>query len=68
MKELKLTLTIEETNQILDALGDQPFKTVFGLINKIQSQATAQLQENGQEAAAPKVKPEPEVTKEPATK
>lgn len=47
MKEIKLTLTIEEANQILDALGNQPFKTVFGLINKIQTQAAAQLNENG---------------------
>ncbi|MCB0614921.1 MAG: hypothetical protein H6573_23880 [Lewinellaceae bacterium] len=68
MKEIKLTLTIEETNQILDALGNQPFKTVFALINKIQSQAAAQLQENGQAAAAPKVKPTPEVIKDPAIK
>ena len=46
-QELTLTFTIEETNKILDALGNLPFKSVFNLINKIQSQASAQL--NGQE-------------------
>lgn len=43
MKEITLTLTVEETNQILDALGQQPFKEVFNLIGKIQNQAAAQL-------------------------
>ena len=45
MKEINLKLTVEEVNQILDALGDQPFKSVFNLIGKIQNQAGAQLQE-----------------------
>lgn len=45
-KTIELQLTIEETNRILDALGDQPFKQVFQLINKIQQQAAGQL--NGQ--------------------
>ncbi len=46
MKELKFELTVDETNLILEALGGMPFKTVFGLINKIQQQAGSQL--NGQ--------------------
>ena len=46
MKDLKLTLTIEEVNQILDALGDRPFSKVFNLIGKIQQQAAEQLEEN----------------------
>lgn len=45
MQEIKLVLTIEETNQILNALGNQPFKAVFGLINKIQQQAETQLED-----------------------
>ena len=45
MQELQFTLTIEETNQVLDALGDQPFDSVFTLINKIQNQAAEQLQQ-----------------------
>ena len=42
-KEIKLTLSIDETNSILDALGQQPFVKVFGLIEKIQQQANQQL-------------------------
>lgn len=45
MKVIKLEVTIEEANQILGALGDLPFKSVFGLIGKIQSQASQQLNE-----------------------
>lgn len=52
MQEITLKLTIEETNIILEGLGNMPFKTVFGLIGKIQSQAAAQLQPN--QAAIPK--------------
>ena len=48
MEEIKLELTIEETNLILDALGEKPFKQVFGLIQKIQQQAASQL--NAQQA------------------
>jgi hypothetical protein len=43
MKVIKLEITIEEANQILAAFGDLPFKSVFGLIGKIQSQASQQL-------------------------
>ena len=42
-KPLQLTLTVDEINQILDALGDRPFKEIFGLIQKIQNQAASQL-------------------------
>lgn len=47
MKEINLKLTVDETNQILDALGNLPFKSVFGLIQKIQNQAAGQLNQNG---------------------
>ena len=50
MKELKLTLTLEECNALLEALGAQPFKQVHQLISKIQTQATGQLQ-NGQDGS-----------------
>lgn len=46
MKEINLTLTIDEVNQILEGLGAQPFSKVFLLIGKIQAAAAAQL--NGQ--------------------
>lgn len=43
---IKLTLSIEEINKILEALGSQPYVGVYQLINKIQQQASSQLQEN----------------------
>ena len=43
MKTIKLELSVEETNLILESLGQLPFKQVFGLIGKIQNQASAQL-------------------------
>lgn len=59
MKEIKLVITVEEANQILEALGNLPFKSVFGLIGKIQNQAAAQLNENGQNTkSAPTVNQE----------
>jgi hypothetical protein len=47
MKEINLQLTIDEVNQILEALGAQPFAKVFLLIGKIQAAAASQL--NGQQ-------------------
>lgn len=43
MTEIEINLTIEDTNLILGALGEQPFAKVYGLIAKIQGQAQAQL-------------------------
>jgi len=42
-KTIKLELTINETNLILEALGQQPFKLVYELIHNIQRQAQDQL-------------------------
>lgn len=47
MQELNFKLTIEETNAILAALGQQPYTQVFNLIQKIHIQAQQQLQQNG---------------------
>jgi hypothetical protein len=44
MKEITLTITVDEANQILEALGYRPFRDVFSLINKIQNQVAAQLE------------------------
>lgn len=52
MQEINLKLTIEEANLILESLGEMPFKKVFGLINKIQQQASAQLGGDGQATEA----------------
>jgi hypothetical protein len=43
MKEINLTLNIEEINLVLSSLGNLPFIQVHELIGKIQSQASAQL-------------------------
>ena len=43
MDELKLTLTIDETNLILEGLGNLPFVRVHQLVAKIQQQASAQI-------------------------
>ena len=51
MNEINLTLTLEEVNSILNALGTQPYAQVQPLIAKIQTQGSTQLQaaQNGQE-------------------
>ena len=46
MKVITLTLTVDEANQILDSLGKEPFNKVFQLNNKIQQQASPQLNNN----------------------
>jgi len=48
MKEITLTVKVEEVNLILSALGNLPFIQVHELFAKIQTQATEQLsKENG---------------------
>jgi hypothetical protein len=48
---MKLELTINEVNMVLQALGNAPYAQVFELIEKIRTQAQAQVQsaekENG---------------------
>jgi len=48
MQEIKLQLALAEVNQILDVLGNHPYKEVYQLIARIQQQAEAQLQNNNQ--------------------
>ena len=43
MQEITLTLSLAEANQILEALGQQPYVRVYELIGKIQQQAQVQL-------------------------
>ena len=54
MKDIQLTLTLEEVNTLLNALGDQPYNQIHLLIAKIQSQGSTQLQaiQNEQEDAS----------------
>ncbi|MFN8395703.1 MAG: hypothetical protein U0176_13780 [Bacteroidia bacterium] len=54
MENITLSLSIEEVNNILALLGNQPYVQVFGLVQKIQQQASAQLSSpvgNGQAVA-----------------
>lgn len=52
MKEIQLTLTVEETNLILEALGQMPFVKVYQTIGNIQQQSNQQLQETQTETQA----------------
>lgn len=46
--DLHLTLSVMEVNQILQALGSQPYADVYLLINKLQHQADQQLSDQGE--------------------
>ena len=50
MNQINLTLTLEEANTLLTALGTQPYAQVHQLIGNIQTQGSTQLQaaQNGQ--------------------
>lgn len=41
-KNIKLELTIDEVNEVLESLGRQPFMNVYRLIEKIHVQAKQQ--------------------------
>lgn len=43
MNKIELQLTIDETNLVLEALGQLPFARVFQVISRIQEQARAQV-------------------------
>ena len=47
MKEIQLTLSVDDINKILSALGNLPYVQVFELIARLQTQANHQL--NGTE-------------------
>jgi len=42
---VKLDLTIADINLILGSLGRMPYEAVFGLVEKIQTQAKEQVEE-----------------------
>lgn len=44
MNEINLTLTLEEVNSILNALGMQPYAQVHALIADIKTQGSTQVQ------------------------
>ena len=56
MQEIDLKLTIDETNLVLEGLGQLPFGKVYSVVAKIQAQASGQIKPRGPqggEAAAP---------------
>jgi hypothetical protein len=56
--EIKLSLTIEEVNGVLQALGNMAYAQVAPLIDKIRSQAGPQVEAAQQPAEAPAETPE----------
>ena len=46
---MKIELTINEVNMILQALGNAPYAQVFELVEKIRTQAQAQVQSTEQQ-------------------
>ncbi len=50
---IHLELSVSEVNLILEALGEQPFKSVFALVSRLQSQAREQLQSSPSEVTEP---------------
>lgn len=44
---IKFEFTVDESNQILQSLGDQPYAKVADLINKLRTQAMAQINAAG---------------------
>jgi hypothetical protein len=46
MKNVTLTLTLDEANIILEGLGHLPFNKVFKVIEKVHLQASEQLSGN----------------------
>jgi hypothetical protein len=54
MTPIQLSLTLEEINTVLEALGQLPYARVYLLVQKIQQQATEHLQaEHVPEAQGP---------------
>lgn len=43
MKEIEFTLTVQEANAVMQALGQMPFVQVADLIAKLKKQAEEQL-------------------------
>lgn len=43
---MKIELTLNEVNIILQALGNAPYAQVFGLVDKIRTQAQAKVQDS----------------------
>ncbi len=55
MKTIKLEVTIDEANLILEGLGLLPFARVYGLVAKIQQQAQEQVNGENLSGSEPQV-------------
>jgi hypothetical protein len=53
MQEIKLSLTIEEANLVLEGLGGLPFARVYALVAKVQEQAARSLEPAATSAVTP---------------
>ncbi len=53
MNNITLNLTLNEVNQLMEALGNMPYRSVFGLINKIHADSQGQLKELSSEDTTP---------------
>lgn len=60
MQEIKLKLTIEDANLVLEGLGSLPYAKVFNTVATIQQQAQAQIK--SVESTQPEVESAPEQT------
>ncbi|GAB5446034.1 hypothetical protein [Gymnodinialimonas sp.] len=49
---ISLTLTLDEVNQVLDALGTKPYLEVFELVEKIRRQASEDLTSAGPDSGS----------------
>jgi hypothetical protein len=58
MKKIELTLTLDETNLVLEGLGQLAYAKVYALVGKIQAQAGNQIRPTG-------AKPEPASSRKP---
>ena len=52
MDSIKLELTLEEVNAVIATLAQLPFNQVHALVDKIRSQAIAQVQAAAAQSAA----------------
>jgi len=59
MQDITLKLSVGQINLLLEALGSQPYLRVYELIELLQAQAQAQLNNPEPEAAQPLDAPRP---------
>jgi hypothetical protein len=53
METIELTLTLDHVNVIMAGLGKLPYEAAFQTVEEVKAQASAQLKNQQQSAAAP---------------